>query len=295
MDGVFAADRECPAPLSMRKGTNPGDAGVRPGETYDIIGLNRRDGTHFRIEIPDAEVDARRWVEIDCGRRVPPKRAEAPPATEPGARANVLAVTWMPAFCEGEPDRRECRLLNGGAKMPAAKSFALHGLWPQPRDNVYCGVDEADQRRRWSELPFPRVTRETAEALIPAMPGVASHLHRHEWTKHGTCYGGDGGADEYFADSLWLLQQLNASDVQVLFEAYMGDRLEPKDVRAAVDASFGDGAGDRVETVCGDGMILELRLNLAGTIVSGETELGDLMLAARSMPEGCGGRVDVPG
>ena len=51
-------------------------------------------------------------------------------------------------------------------------------------------------------------------------------------------------------------------------------------LRDAFDAAFGQGTGDRVEVVCGDGMILELRLNLRGTVVAGETALADLLRAA---------------
>ena len=55
------------------------------------------------------------------------------------------------------------------------------------------------------------------------MPGTRSALHRHEWLKHGTCYGDT--AEEYFADALQLMAELNASPVRALLAARIGGRV----------------------------------------------------------------------
>jgi ribonuclease T2 len=72
----------------------------------------------------------------------------------------------------------------------------LHGLWPQPRSQAYCGVDERaveqDKRRRWRDLPWERLDDDLWNRLQQAMPGTRSGLHKHEWIKHGTCYDGAG-------------------------------------------------------------------------------------------------------
>ena len=45
----------------------------------------------------------------------------------------------------------------------------LHGLWPQPRNNVYCNVDNelkyADKAKRWRDLPCLALDEEVEEAL----------------------------------------------------------------------------------------------------------------------------------
>jgi ribonuclease T2 len=125
------------------------------------------------------------------------------------------------------------------------------------------------------------------------MPGTRSDLQRHQWFKHGSCYGTD--ADTYFRHSLMLLEQLNASGVRSLFEEHIGKRLSATRVRAAFDASFGKGAGDRVRLKCNQGLIEELRIGLKGE-VDETADLGKLILAAPPRSPDCrGGRVDVAG
>jgi ribonuclease T2 len=129
-----------------------------------------------------------------------------------GPAEHVLAVSWQPAFCETRPRLPECR--SQTADRFDASNFALHGLWPQPRSQAYCGVDERtvaqDKRRRWRDLPWERLDDDLWSRLRQAMPGTRSGLHKHEWIKHGTCYDGAGAA-EYFEDSLKLLDALNRS------------------------------------------------------------------------------------
>jgi ribonuclease T2 len=300
VEGTFAAERDCPAPLSIRTGANPGEARVAPGDRHPLLAENRADGDWWLIRLEGAEPE-RRWVAKTCGRREAPGEAVAPtpaapprPAADPAARENVLAASWLPAFCEGAAGRPECRALDAAPASRPARAFSLHGLWPQPRGLAYCDEAEGLEDRRWSDLPFPGVDRETAERLVVAMPGVASRLHRHQWAKHGSCYRAAGGADEYFDDALWLLAELNASPLRALFEDNAGRVLAPAEIRRAADAAFGPGAGERITTVCADGMILELRLHLSGPVTPGESDLGALLRAAPPAPPGCGGRVDRP-
>ena len=126
------------------------------------------------------------------------------------------------------------------------------------------------------------------------MPGAISQLDRHEWTKHGTCYGQD--AETYFRQSLALLGQLNASEVRRVFESNIGKRLRAEEVRSAFDRAFGPGTGERVRLECDpDGQITELRIGLKGAITDGSV-LGDLIRAAPTRTVGCrGGWVDRAG
>ena len=230
----------------------------------------------------------------------------------------VLAITWQPAFCETRPRVPECRSQRPG--RADVTQFSLHGLWPQAqrgrgrgrgREN-YCGVDPRTVRAGrsgWRNLPRLGLDRDVERRLAVAMPGVRSYLHRHEWFKHGTCYGPT--PDGYFRDALALLDEVNASPVRALFARNIGRRLETAAIRDAFDRAFGPGAGRRVRVQCRrDGnrqVIVELLLHLQGTIgtktgqagrrTNGPTNgLGGLLRAARPVRADCpGGIVDAVG
>ena len=208
----------------------------------------------------------------------------------------ILAASWQPAFCETAPDKPECQSL--GQKRFDASHFALHGLWPE---DSYCDVPATqrknDEAGRWSQLPPVDLDSATRAVLEQAMPGTRSQLERHEWIKHGTCYGED--ADRYFGTAVLLLATLNASEVQALFASNVGRQLSAKRIRAAFDNALGAGAGARVKINCeedGDRrLITEITLGLYG--VAGDTpNLGKLLLGARPTSTGCdGGMVDAVG
>ncbi|MCK5933999.1 MAG: ribonuclease [Fulvimarina manganoxydans] len=333
MSGTFIAEARCPALQSIRRKSNPGTVTTEPGASYELVGRNTDPATHYYVVFPGAEPE-RRWIAVGCGRIATPAdlSAEAKPR-EPAsnnprgstalgaalARATartggdpaqtgqasdsdrsphgryVLAASWHAAFCEGQPRRRECR--SGGQD----EAFTLHGLWVEPRDRAYCGVPsgirQRDEAGRWSDLPAPDLTPDTARALDAAMPGRMAALDRHEWVKHGSCYGAD--AEEYFRDSLALLSALNASPVRDLFRDRRGKELASTQIRRAFDEAFGRGAGARVLTDCKDDdgrrIIAELRIHLEGTIAP-DSDLGALMRQAPKAAPGCrGGIVDPSG
>lgn len=298
LHGCFVAERICPATSSIRGARNPGDLATEAGRAYPLLGANRAErASHVQIRVPDGQ-PAERWVAIDCGQLVAAcAPGDAGPAPEdPTEDADyVLAASWQPAFCERHRAIPECR--SQTAARFDALHLALHGLWPEPRDNVYCGVSPAqlaaDEAGRWDELPAPELGERTRADLAVVMPGTRSALHRHEWLKHGTCYGAT--AEEYFADSLQLMAELNASGVRRLLAARIGARVTAQEVRAAFDQAFGAGAGRRVALDCEDGLVTELRISLRGAIRP-TTRLADLLAAARPVSGGCpGGRVDPAG
>ncbi|WP_155889409.1 ribonuclease T2 family protein [Cucumibacter marinus] len=227
-----------------------------------------------------------------CGCDQPPSEAASGNTAERPQTStfNVLAVSWQPAFCETAPGKPECQ--NQNPDRFEADHFALHGLWPGERGTEYCGVNEAnetaDRRGQWDRLPAPSLTTATARELETVMPGTRSALERHEWIKHGTCYG--GGAELYFADSLALLAALNESGVRDLFAGSIGSTLQADDIRAAFDAAFGDGTGDRVTVECEDDgdrrLVVELRLALTGSI-GAPPALGALLRAGPTRSRGC--------
>ena len=307
---TLIAERDCPATVAIRRPDNPGGVRLAPGERYRVIGRNKSEATHYQLRI-DGIQPSDRWVAVDCGRLESgsdPGESESAleghpvPATRATARAismegqYVLAASWQPAFCERRDRTPECRTQS--PERPDARRFSLHGLWPQPIGNAYCGVTDRErdlsESGDWRRLPPLDLDGATREGLAQRMPGTLSYLDRHQWTKHGTCYGTD--ADTYFAHAMVLLDQLNRSAVQGLFESNIGQRLRASQVRQAFDRDFGGGAGERVRLVCDDqGLITELRIGLKGTI-GPDLSLGELIRAAPTRSVGCrGGWVDRAG
>ncbi|MDA8870768.1 ribonuclease [Rhizobiaceae bacterium] len=196
----------------------------------------------------------------------------------------VLALTWQPAFCEGRSKVRECRSQRAGRFD--AQNLSLHGLWPGPRGVEYCGVDRETRRLSWSRLPGLRLDKPMQQRLLEVMPGTQSFLHRHEWTKHGTCYGTN--EQRYFTDALSLLDEVNGSSLRTLLARSVGREVSTRALRDAVSRDYGRGAGERLSVTCKrDGrrnLMLELRFNLAGGIEDG---LAGALSRGRRVGEGC--------
>jgi ribonuclease T2 len=302
MDGCFVATTTCPAVSSIRTASNPGGIATEVDRAYELLGANRADQpSHFQIRITAAD-PRDRWVEVGCGEVVAacdlPDAPRPPPPSPRGETTSsgyVLAASWQPAFCQTHRTKTECQTQTE-ARFDSAH-FTLHGLWPQPRDKVYCGVSRehraAAAAGRWSDLPPLDLTDQTRADLDVVMPGTQSDLQRHEWLKHGTCY--SDTAEEYYVESLQLMNQLNASPVRVLFAARIGELVTADELRAAFDQAFGAGAGDRVQIACSSGLITELRIHLKGTITN-TTRFPDLIAAADPVGAGCrSGRIDAAG
>ena len=95
------------------------------------------------------------------------------------------------------------------------------------------------------------------------MPGYASNLQRHEWIKHGTCYGKN--ANDYYADALALTHEINTSKITTLFQENIGKKVTSRQIRQRFDQVFGAGSGKKVNLRCDrKGNIAELWINLKG-------------------------------
>ncbi|RVD73725.1 MAG: ribonuclease [Mesorhizobium sp.] len=292
MSGSFVADAACPATQAIKNGKNPGNISTAAGQSYQLLAGNKDEPTHYLILVPGADPD-RRWVKISCGHvtagsaAATPEPADQNKPAQPGSGKPeyVFALSWQPAFCETKSSKPECQAQSKSGFD--ATHFTLHGLWPQPNGNFYCQVSAGDKANdnpaHWQDLPKVDLDANTRAELDQVMPGTASKLERHEWIKHGTCYG--KSQQEYFADALNLMQAVNASPVRDLFTKHIGKQLTSDQIRDAFDGAFGDGAGDRVRVSClvdpssGRRMIGELTLGLSGPIGPDST-LGSLMLAA---------------
>jgi ribonuclease T2 len=226
----------------------------------------------------------------------PAPRAEPPTPSKASEQFLILAASWQPAFCEGAASKPECR--QQSRTRFDASNFSLHGLWPT---GEYCDVsakiEQLDRDGRWSALPPVELPAELQKTLDDVMPGTRSQLERHEWIKHGTCYGAD--ETPYFSAATQLLAALNASKVRDLFAANIGKTLTRDQIREAFDDSFGRGAGQRVRIACDDDgkrrIISEITIGLWGA-PGDAPNLGKLIRAARPTDGGCiGGIVDAVG
>ena len=193
---------------------------------------------------------------------------------------NLLALSWQNAFCQTHQKRRECR--NVKPSHFSASHFTLHGLWPQPRSKVNC------KGPRKLYLP-----KKLYQELLTVMPAARSGLHKHEWKKHGTCYGTD--PERYFRDAIYLTKVINNSPVRDLFAKNVGKTLNVEQVRFAFDRAFGKGSGRKIRMVCKNGLITELWINLKGEIKEG-VDLSKLLKKAPMAKGGCQkGKVDAAG
>jgi ribonuclease T2 len=308
MSGSFVADAACPATQAIKSGKNPGNIATTAGQSYDLLAGNKDAPTHYLIRVPGADPE-RRWVKISCGHVAGGSAAAQPAAPadqgKPAASGKpeyVFALSWQPAFCETKSSKPECQAQTAGGFD--ASHFTLHGLWPQPNGNFYCQVPASDKANdnpaHWGDLPPVDLDANTRAELDQVMPGTASKLERHEWIKHGTCYG--KSQQEYFAEALNLMRAVNASPVRELFTKNVGKQLTSDQIRSAFDSAFGNGAGARVRVSClvdpssGRRLIGELTLGLTGPI-GPDSSLGSLMLAsAPTTKAGCPkGSVDAAG
>ena len=308
MSGSFVADAACPATQAIKSGKNPGNIATAAGQSYDLLAGNKDAPTHYLIRVPGADPE-RRWVKISCGHVTGGSASTQPAAPadqgKPAASGKpeyVFALSWQPAFCETKSSKPECQAQTAGGFD--ASHFTLHGLWPQPNGNFYCQVPASDKANdnpaHWGDLPPVDLDANTRAELDQVMPGTASKLERHEWIKHGTCYG--KSQQEYFAEALNLMRAVNASPVRDLFTKNVGKQLTSDQIRSAFDSAFGNGAGARVRVSClvdpssGRRLIGELTLGLTGPI-GPDSSLGNLMLAsAPTTKAGCPkGSVDAAG
>jgi ribonuclease T2 len=210
-----------------------------------------------------------------------------------------LAINWQPAFCETRPYLTECQQQNSTSFE--ATNFTLHGLWPE---SIYCGVSQAivstDRDRKWLELPPIKLSTNLVRELTVKMPGVVSNLHLHEWYKHGTCY--SQTPEEYYQESLALLDQINRSQVRTLFVDNLDRHLSSQKIRNQFKRTFGNHATTKVAIECQQdksstnrNLITELKLNLKGNIKS-NTSLTELFQQSQTIDRGCPlGKIDRSG
>ena len=295
---------------NLKHTKNRGHEVLKLNRTYEMLKHHKG---NYLLKVEGA-TPVQRWVDDDCltlrplrnsplygkSHSVSPsvKKVVAPKmvSSTPTRQQNLLALSWHNAFCETHRYKKECKRGLGSLlrSKPEEKSFVLHGLWPQPRTNVYCKVSRnemyADKNKKWHTLKSLGLSATTKSALKVVMPGFGSNLHKHEWVKHGTCYGTDANA--YYSDAVSLVNQVNRSALGTLFTQNIGRTITLREVQRVADKAFGRGAGNRVELRCKNGLVTELWLHLG----SGEAELSKLLHTGKKVHGRCKkGRIDKAG
>jgi len=306
--GNFNVIKTCPATKSLRPKDNPGRVSVKSGETYTAINLNKSGGAYVLLQIPDSK-PAQRWVKLSCGNLVdgPVNGGENQNPTGGDSSASsksgkfLLAASWQPAFCESVSGEGKKECVTETNERFDATHFTLHGLWPQPRGNHYCMVSANDKRNdeshNWDKLPEPTLSPQARAELDKIMPGTQSNLQRHEWIKHGTCFG--TGPEAYFLTSASLMDQINNSELQRLVATNVGKEVDAAYLQAAFEQTFGAGSANALSIECskdgGRTLISGISINLQG-VLNREIKLQSVLdLSRHPKPQCAQGVIDPVG
>jgi ribonuclease T2 len=204
-----------------------------------------------------------------------------------------LVLTWGPSLCATEPTNAGC---TSGHVQTQGSTWILHGLWPQPDDQQYCGVPKEVAKRagnlHGSDMPSVDIGDDVRNTL-QSMMSDASTLASHEWYAHGTCSGVT--PDVFFSDATALTGEAR-NVLDPMFAEAQGGRIALSAVRDKFDADFGAGAGERVRLSCrnvtGEGSVVyELHLSLPPVTQlrtpDGTLSLKDLIIKAPPLAPGC--------
>jgi ribonuclease T2 len=272
--GKFTAKQTCPAYVSKNKLTNPDNTYILPGYEYDIIEVLSSNATWYRIITPHTN-PKQRWVSADCGeaRLTGNKRGtdQANCDIDGQADSYVLALSWQPAFCETKPDKAECEI--NDPKVYQARHFTLHGLWPNKKNcGKHYGFCGEIKKRKTDFCDYPAITLtvDSEVSLAEVMPSVkaGSCLERHEWYKHGTCT--NKWMDDYFDLAADLTRQFNDAGMAYFMNRKIGQQVRTEDFINRVSAVLGAAAKDRINLICHQGMLVEVRLNLSRSLAYGD-------------------------
>ena len=308
------ATKACEAFNNMKHTSNTNGIKLEIGKEYRILQENKGQ----ILTLVEGERIAQRWVDESCfsdkksedSKKEEKKEDEKKSSSlssllksikdkpknsalhKSTAKQNLLAISWQNAFCQTHQYKKECK--NMRSSDFGAFNFVLHGLWPQPRNNQYCNVDKKqvgmDKNKQWHRLNKLELSSDVRTNLSKLMPGYSSNLHKHEWIKHGTCYGTN--ASDYYSDAMTLLTQVNDSKVQQFFKQNIGRTVRLEDIRKVFDTEFGRGAGKHVTMNCNRGLVTELWLHIGN---KGEN-LSELFNGGEQPRKSCyKGRIDAVG
>lgn len=265
----LVAAQACEALQSMRKGSNPGQVRLVPGQSYAIAERGGAGGQWLRVQVPDAPGETLRWVPAECGTAAGPLPATgAAPAGRGAGRedacrlpdrhdAYVLALTWQPGFCEHvnyKGRKPECEHMADGRLVVG--HLTLHGLWP---NRAQCGTD-------YGHCPASplRLKDETVAYIQPWMPNFRYErvFGEYQWQKHGSCQTGMD-ADTYFRRAVDALKVVNDSPVGQYIRQNIGGTISRQGLEERLQAATGQpGYRHSISLHCSGRFLTELRVRL---------------------------------
>ncbi len=159
----------------------------------------------------------------------------------------IMAITWMPAYCDARRDNREDPRCAPGERH----GWMLHGLWPQHADGTwpeYCETAHRNPARR-----------ETARQADLFGAGWAAW---HQWNKHGRCSG--LSAADYYALSREALARVTLPEITTASNGGSGraERMSTEALAAGFIAANPGFDTEMLFVTCRGPVIHELRLCL---------------------------------
>jgi len=202
-----------------------------------------------------------------------------------------LVVTWGPSFCAVEPSNSICE---SGEIGDMGRTLILHGLWPQPPENQYCGVSKTlvdrERNHRGSDMPPLELSDDVRTSLQSVMVNSAN-LAPHEWYTHGTCSGVT--PNEYFGDAAALTEQVRQV-LDPVFKSAEGGQITLGAVRDRIEEEFDAGGAEHVGLACrtgtgGAAVVVDVRLSLPRVVdMSADgLSLGDLLAKSPPISSDC--------
>jgi len=161
---------------------------------------------------------------------------------------NILALSWENTYCKFHPNKKECHRRS----VYSLDNFTIHGLWPKNKN--YCH----------SKYKF-KLSKLLKQTLVKYMPGAYYGLAKHEWDKHGKCFGTD--SETYFLTAIKLTQQFNETNFVVFLHSHIGQYISLARLRFLFAGTFGGQNVRKFQLICHKGYIEEIRINLKGNPV----------------------------
>ncbi len=283
----LTATKSCEAFNNLKHSKNYGNVVLKPDSSYQI--LRQQKGSYF-IKVPNAK-PMMRWVSVECFNGKTETKVEKK-STKPEvkekksifsklfakksetksevAKASIkssgnldalLVISWHNTFCETHSNKKECKRNGGDAK----NHLVLHGLWPQPRNKEYCGVDrktaQLDRRKRWNAMPSLNLNADVKSLMQKYMPGVQSNLQRHEYYKHGSCYSKD--ANSYFSNALTLTKEIDSTIGDYLREN-IGKKVKAINIKLLASKTYGKDIKNKIAIKCKGRVLSEIWISTKG-------------------------------
>jgi len=276
--------QKCEAYNDLKHHRNSGNVLLKKGDRYHFI---REQKGNYYITIEGVSPKSR-WVSKECFTTLQ-EGAKGTTREQKSSLDSLLVLSWHNAFCETHSNKRECKRDGGEAK----NHLVLHGLWPQPRSNVYCGVPAQivalDKAKRWNALPKLNLKPEVVTLMQKYMPGFKSNLQRHEYYKHGSCYSKD--PNRYFLDALQLTKRVDETVGEYL-RVNIGKRVKEINIKRVAMRLIDEKIKNKIAIKCKRAILNEVWISLKGK----GSNLKELIKGAKGIHSNCKDAiVDAPG